>query len=309
MISNVDSFLTAVGYHQLSCTLASKGPYSVKDSEWNYSDVPHLNYVHTRVDGCPLLTTRMHASSLFLQRFGPFSVPVSLQVSHVDAGVHEYLLTILNLVIRVTTRHEPSDGGCMTSTHYIFYFRGILGHLFALMARFATRRNYRVLMSEDLPMREQRQRLRQLGVVFDYDDKSLIGFSDTLNIRENHVDASAFSLRESSTLIDLSSGEGDLTVNELLLRVTWDLQSVKIWPLICPHEGAPLSHSAAHSRPSLMCPWHGRRVPPLAELPRSTEGQELDFGFCRLKYIVRLAPLESNQLRLQLVSRSKSPES
>jgi hypothetical protein len=309
MIADVDAFLAAAGYHCLSCALATDGLYSAKDSEWNYSDVPHLNYVHARVEGCPLLTTNTHASSLFLQRIGPFAVPASLHVSHVASDVHDYLLIVLNIIVRVTTHHQPSGAGCLTTTRYNFYFRGILGRLVALMARYATRRNYRVLMSEDLPMREQRHRLRQLGVVFAYDRKPLIGFVDTLNVHENHVDATALSHAERTTQIDLSSDDGDLKVDQLLLRLTWDYQSVKIWPLICPHEGAPLSACAAQSSRSLMCPWHGRRLSPLAVVPRSVLDQELGFGFCRLEYLIRCTSIGSNQLRLQLVARPKHPES
>ena len=37
------------GYKYLSLRLQTIGEYSSRDSEWNYSDIPHLNYVHKKV--------------------------------------------------------------------------------------------------------------------------------------------------------------------------------------------------------------------------------------------------------------------
>jgi len=308
VIQDVDSFLLAAGYRYLSCTLVTDGLYSVKDSEWNYSDVPHLNYVHARVEGCPLLTSKNHVSSLFMQRLGPFVVPASLHVSHLEARVHDYLLTILNIVVRVATSHERSDSGCLTITQYTFYFRGFLGRLAALMARFATKCNYGVLMSEDLPMRVQRHRLRQLGVVFDFDHSPLIGFSDTLNICENHLDASGLCLPLGLTHVALICDDGDLMVEELLLRIRWDRDSVMILPLVCPHEGAPLDSCNLHSGNVLMCPWHGRRLLPLEVLSRAHMETEFSFDFCRLHYLAKLISPRSDHQFLQLAVRAKRPE-
>lgn len=306
MIAGVDRLLASEGYRCLRLHLETIGPYSPKDSEWNYCDVPHLNVVHTRVSGHTLLCTKTQSSSLFLQRIGPLLFPASLFIEHEQASTHDYLLTILNLAIRVCTRHQSHPQGCLTTTTYAFYYRGPWGWVMAQLARWATRRNYRVLMREDLPMREQRHLLRSKGVRFAFDEADLIGFTDTINTALEHVDASNLQRQATSWAVVLSAGVGSQVLPDVLLRVAWNQDTVDLWPLVCPHEGAPLEqdHGSCASD-GLKCPWHGRHLGPLLSLARSGN-TDSRLKFCGQSLVVQLendgASAGSDRLEIRLVN-------
>lgn len=288
MIAGVDRLLASEGYRCLRLHLETIGPYTPKDSEWNYSDVPHLNVVHTRVSGHTLLCAKTQSSSLFLQRIGPLLFPASLFIEHEQASTHDYLLTILNLAIRVCTRHQSHPQGCLTTTTYAFYYRGPWAWLLAQLARWATRRNYRVLMREDRPMREQRYLLRSKGVRFAFDEADLIGFTDTINTALEHVDASNLQRQATSWAVVLSAGVGSQVLPDFLLRVAWNQDAVDLWPLVCPHEGAPLeqAHGSCASD-GLKCPWHGRQLGTLLSLDRSGN-EERRLKYCGQSLLVQL---------------------
>ena len=88
---NIKSFLKDAKFKKVSLRLSTSGEYSWKDSEWNYSDVPHLNYVHTKVDGFNQYIGREFISNIFLQKIGPFSIPASISIQHKNAGKHKDL--------------------------------------------------------------------------------------------------------------------------------------------------------------------------------------------------------------------------
>ena len=46
----IDSFMKKQDYKHLFLRRITRGDYSPRDSEWNYSDIPHLNYIHTKVE-------------------------------------------------------------------------------------------------------------------------------------------------------------------------------------------------------------------------------------------------------------------
>ena len=310
MLKAVDSFLLKSGYKSIGLVLDSQGDYMPKDSEWNYSDVLHLEYVHARVLGISLVCDVKHTTSLLIQRIGPFAFPAPLHVVHEEHDCHEYLVAILSLVISIRTKHEPrSGGGCLTTTAYKFYFRDPISRLLAWLARWSARRNYQILMSEDLPMRQQRHRLREMGIVFAYDKKPLIGFSDTLDIAENHVDASNLCPAGTNIAIDLVGELGKCQLPELLLSIAWNQEVVTIWPLICPHEGAPLSACLSDVTTPIQCPWHGRRLLPLVAFSRTRIGSCYDVNLCELQIQLRLNEGDGGRVWLELSSRPKSPES
>ena len=61
-------FMKSNGYKYLSLRLQTTGDYSSRDSEWNYSDIPHLNYVHTKVDGYCFHADNERIINLFMQK-------------------------------------------------------------------------------------------------------------------------------------------------------------------------------------------------------------------------------------------------
>lgn len=311
-MSSIESFLTRNGYKVLCLELVTKGDYSFKDSEWNYSDIPHLNFIHTKVDGITLSSGQRHVSSIFLQKIGPFRLPVSVCILHSEVGLHTYTMTILNILIHVRTVHQGDDVRCLTTTTYAFYYRGFFGMLLSRLARIATRSNYRILMSEDVPMRNQRGMLRQRGITFALDKRDLIGFSDTETIHNNNVEANM--LRRSSTIceVKLAALSGEAQIDDFLLQISWEQGIVRIFPSICPHEGAPLKMPFPcdnHPNSSiLICPWHGRRLAPLLTLNSNISGT-YPLEFCRQKIIIELVSgTEADGLQPKILFTARLPQ-
>jgi hypothetical protein len=306
----LQSFLHRSGFRCLRLELVSTGDYSPRDSEWNYSDIPHLNYIHTRVDGSTIYSGKTIINSIFLQKVGPFTLPAAVTILHDKQTHHDYVMTILNLVICVSTQHETCQSGCKTTTRYSFYYRNFIGHLLAILARYSTRKNYAVLMSEDMPMRDQRGRLRRRGIRFFYDQQELIGFEETNDIASDHVDASALHRGETTSTLTISNETGQAVLDDYLLNVFWDQQRVVLSPSICPHEGAPLPPAKAiGGRPFVSdCPWHGRRVQSLASLERGTLAR-MSLQFCQQELDIELRPVSGpNKFRDELRIKLKDPE-
>lgn len=293
-MQSLHSFLLCSGFRKLDLQLVTTGAYLPTDSEWNYSDIPHLNYVHTKVDGYTLLAEKNNIHSLFLQRVGPLLLPAAVSIFHHEPGRHDYIMSLLNVIIVVATTHEPFDCGCKTTTSYAFYYRGLFGYLVAFGARLMTRRNYKTLMSEDLPMRNQRGLLRRRGVRFAYDDQELIGFAETNDVSQDHVDASNLCRKSESSTITIQGLTGHRTLEDFLIELFWYKDTVILMPLICPHEGAPLGRQQLKPNHLAECPWHGRRVAKLATLNRG-EQTKCSISFCNQSLIIELRPTESFQ--------------
>jgi hypothetical protein len=309
-MQSVQAFLHRSGFRCLRLELVSTGDYSPRDSEWNYSDIPHLNYIHTRVDGSTIYSGKTIINSIFLQKIGPFTLPAAVTILHDKQSHHDYVMTILNLVICVNTQHEPHHAGCKTTTRYSFYYRNFIGRLLAVLARYATRKNYAVLMSEDMPMRDQRGKLRHRGIRFFYDQQELIGFEETNDIASDHVDASALHRGENTSTLLISNETGQAVVDDYLLNVSWDQRRVVVSPSICPHEGAPLPPPKAigERAPIFACPWHGRRVQSLATFERGSPAT-ISLQFCQQELAIELRPLSGpEKLKDELRIKLKNPE-
>jgi hypothetical protein len=310
------NFFVKNGYRSIRLILSSKGDYSQKDSEWNYSDIPHLNYIHSRVEGITLKASRTHISNIFLQRVGPFEIPASVNISHLTAGKHEYIMTILNIGISVVTSHKNDSDGCLTTTTYEFFYKDLAGFIMCLLARMTTRKNYRILMSEDMPMRIQRGILRRKGIGFKLDTLDLIGFTDTLDISCNNIECGSALQANEEFRIEVTGLSGSIDTANDLLRVEWRDNNLLIVPKICPHEGAPLAHkqthmhSADHLHDCLLCPWHGRKIGPVARMNLLDE-EKLDFCIYHRQFSIKKTKCaldKQSGLSYEITLRLKGPE-
>ncbi|MEE4238901.1 MAG: hypothetical protein V2I51_19435, partial [Anderseniella sp.] len=140
-------------------------------------------------------------------------------MEHQHASSHDYAFVILWVVVIVQTEHSPHEKGCRTQTTYRFFYQGILGWILARLAKLATKKNYEILMREDLPMRWQRGRLRRKGCRFTHDRQDLIGFTDTTDISQANVDARAMPVPSRSFEFQISSPRGSRELEEILIRI------------------------------------------------------------------------------------------
>ena len=290
---SIPAFLVRNGYQSIGLSLETSGPYTAKDSEWNYSDIPHLNYIHTRVEGYAFSVSRRHISNIFLQKIGPFTLPASVSILHEQPEIHEYVMTILNIMIHVNTKHIQKTNECLTTTDYSFCYKGLLGLIICRLARRATRNNYKVLMSEDRPMRLQRGALRQRGIAFALDERDIVGFSDTQDITLNHVDASASPQARQSWSASIDDSVGYANDHDHLLQLVWRHNCLQVFPLVCPHEGADLSGQLSNQdcnpKQAIICPWHGRAIKYLLEVSLLTYAAHR-LNFCNMNLVLEVVP-------------------
>lgn len=260
---SVDSFLLSRGYKYIDLLLSTDGTYDAKDSEWNYSDVPHVDHVHSKFESYVLDLEKDSISSIFLQTVGPFTFPASVYTEHRTSNQHDYVMTIMGMVIQVKTQYRMIGNICNTTTYYRFLYRGFLGFLIALLAKMATRRNYRILMSEDIPMRLQRGKLRHQGFLFKSDCQERIHFTDTLDLSIKNI-SKPLSGTPNIT-VSLCYGDTPKPLDELYLILVTTHSDIRILPSVCEHEGASL-FSPEFCKVSDQCPWHGKKNSALATL-------------------------------------------
>lgn len=313
----IQQFFCNNQYKKISLQLSSEGYYSPRDSEWNYSDIPHLNFIHTRVEGVTLKTSKHHVSNIFLQRVGPFEFPASVNISHRSWDRHSYIMIILNIGIAVETTHGGTGEACKTTTRYDFFYKGLFGYLICLMARYSTRKNYQILMSEDMPMRIQRGELRRKGVTFALDKLDLIGFSDTIDVTANNIDCRSAVPQGAIYQFIVSSIPGSVEIENYWLRAEWSNSLMRIYPLICPHEGAPLRQkvksldSTADDCRVAACPWHGKKIKEVAKIDLRA-GSDLEFTLYHTRFILSIDNWqikEDGESTYLVTIRAKSPES
>jgi len=132
-------------------------------------------------------------------------------------------------------------------------------------------RNYDVLMTADLPMREQRGRLRKRGYVF-AGDSAGYGFRESSNVYVRNVIApqelsrSSIRVRLDNVAEGRSVYGGDAEDGVVIER---NSNVLLVYPRICDHEGASLDCALLQEK-GLRCPWHGRTVRPIASIDTAT---------------------------------------
>jgi len=259
--------LAALGLKSSVSQRSTEGEYAPFDADWNYKDIPHLAEVHHAVDGVVIASESEHTSSVFLQQVGPFRIPLIVYIGSGARNNAVYVGSAGPFIIVIETVWE-STGEIQTrvTTTYEIFSPKIFKFLQPVIHRLLSR-NYDVLMTADLPMRDQRGRLRKRGYTF-VGDSSGYGFRESSNIYVRNVIAPP-NLRQPKinvALNDLPEGRsmhgGDTEDGLVIERAS---SAVVVYPRICDHEGANLA-CATKMEKGLRCPWHGRVVKPLVTL-------------------------------------------
>ena len=262
--------------HSSSSCQETRGEWTPEDALWNYLDVPHLNFVHSAVSGKEFYSSDEICVSVFEQQvFGLRLQAVTAIVKRCDDLI-EYVTSLPFVRISVSTKISRLDEQCRVRTTYTVSTSSMLRPLHRLI-HWTLARNYRLLMSEDLPMREQRARLRERGVGF-VRDRDGYGFEASKRVGESNV-LPAHDNAETVPIACFRQAVGEwhrLTLSSGLdLLVSWgsDDNEVLVFPGICPHEGAHLaepSDCAVGQNAEIKCPWHGRCFRPRSLAPESS---------------------------------------
>ena len=267
----------------------SEGRYEPYDADWNYKDIPHLNALHKLVNGYPSSIDDDLVTSINLQNVLGFVLPMIVVNYHSGKNRQTYYTSFLNLLLIIeTTWSSLGVNRTRVVTNYAIGSRWYLKFLHPIVRRLIIR-NYRQLMSEDLPMRERRGALRDWGYAF-RTDGPVHSFAATLHILEENMVIKE-DLQPPAPL-ELSFAELDVARTRDVFTTRsdhWGLRLrildgvLQVFPRMCPHEGACLDTETIEGA-TVKCPWHGRILRPLASMayPWSAEATPLDLRHHRL---------------------------
>jgi nitrite reductase/ring-hydroxylating ferredoxin subunit len=122
-------------------------------------------------------------------------------------------------------------------------------------------------MDADTPMRLRRGELRSRGYKF-IDDEDGNGFLETINLQTVGVvsPSSVQPLSWVSEADKLPQGSTYVGTDDVAgVRIVREQDNVMIFPRVCLHAGASLDDAKVDGD-CIVCPWHGKRIQPLAVL-------------------------------------------
>jgi nitrite reductase/ring-hydroxylating ferredoxin subunit len=249
-------------------TVQTEGDYLVADVDWNNKDVLHLNHVHRWANDVTCVMEADLQATVSLQEVLGITCPVI--IVHYDSApghqTHFFTLGPWSVVTDIEFV-EVTPTRTRTVTSYAVGAKRLWMLAFPVI-RALLRRNYRQLMSEDVPMRERRGLLRSWGYTFRGDDEGPRDLRASLAVQANNVVHPGDVPVPDTDPVPIGS-IGEVTrlgrSDHLGLQVRRQGGRLLVHPRLCPHEGADLD-GAALDGDCLVCPWHGRRLPPLAEL-------------------------------------------
>ena len=250
-------------------TLAHEGDYAVDDADWNYKDVPHLHYVHELAEAIPAVVGGDLIATINMQKVLMFRFPFALFNFESGPNTQTYYTTWLWYVLIIETAYE-SLGQCRTrvNTTYSIGCPPLLKWTFPIL-KWVLKRNYDNLMSTDIPMRERRGQLRSWGYSFFKEDERY-SFEKTIDIVQPNVIAPDEDVKLCESLFDIAhilpeNGQFFVGRDDVWgLRLVREGTALKLFPRLCPHEGASLD-STECKNDKIQCPWHGRSFEPLAK--------------------------------------------
>lgn len=249
------------GYSISRSVVNTSGRFTPTDAEWNYKDIPHLNYVHSQVGGITFYTDADTSGSLFIQKLLGIRAIFCGFLYKSSKTSMTYLFTWAMFVVIVETDWQAiSDTHTRVRTTYYLGsarpFRPIHGFIHHML-----KRNYRLLMTEDMPMRLRRGDLRARGYTYRADSD---GVSFLQSLRTGQTNLVAPLTPEGRTLVEvdlaaLQDGTSLVGLDDFGgLRICKQGAHVRLFPRICPHDGASLDGEPIAQGDIISCPWHGR---------------------------------------------------
>jgi nitrite reductase/ring-hydroxylating ferredoxin subunit len=286
-------------------------------------DVPHLQYVHKQVDAWQTFLTDTVSGAVFLQKIPFFRLPLTVLIYKATPDSITYYTSFgfYLLIVETTWAEVAHNRTRVTTTYAVGWVGWLLGMGYPLI-RWLLTRNYRILMSEDLPMREQRGLLRSKGYEFRFPEggpshlysKKIM--EQNVVVPEQNVIAPPAVPRWDDVTIRLSDIQdgGVATLgeaNHVGLSVVRTGDALQFFPRLCPHEGADLdavvrlcgsASRGATSACVIQCPWHGRKFSPILtlRLPMEKANYETEWhAFAAANDSVRVSckPADDDRLR------------
>jgi hypothetical protein len=267
--------LEGLGFVHRSVECSTVGDYLPADVDWNNKDVVHRNFIHSRIVDVPTVMEKDLQAALSYQTV--LGAPFPIVLVHYDTAPNEQAHMVTALAWTMITHHRfvPLSE---TRTKAITTYTVASSRFFMLLwpvIRQLLKINHRTLMSEDGPLRERRGQLRRWGYHY-RGDGAPVDIRTTVSVAANNLvfpdppaEPPTFDPIPLSRLADGSRvlvGRSD----HLGMILSREGSRLTAYSRLCPHEGAPLDDAEVRDG-CQACPWHGRQLPPLAELDLEAE--------------------------------------
>ncbi len=260
--------------------------FGADDWDWNQRDLAHVPFIHGGFRFVAAAVGDDRAAGLYWQRAFGVRVPLAVSFHHDSPTSRVYFTTLgpAALVIGAEILGGDGDGGerarARIRTTYSLGIARVLRWVLPA-AEWWLRRNYAQLDREDSPMRARRRELRGWGYRFVADEKGA-SYERSLDLKRDGVLAPAVVTNDAANNEVLISADFEKALigrnDHLGLKVVRDGDVLRIYPRMCLHEGASLDSCEAERGVALTCPWHGRRILPVAEFALNGSRQEAVVG-------------------------------
>tara|TARA_B110000003_G_C16566758_1_gene502690 strand:+ start:246 stop:1253 length:1008 start_codon:yes stop_codon:yes gene_type:complete len=277
----------ALGFKYKSFNFSIVGKYKSNDALFNHRDIPHFNHLHKNLAGGYGNEGVYYGEIVsYIRYFRFLSITFPILTFMKDDGKNRVLETFSFFVFQFLKLNEEIDipgKGCRSKiTYYIGAKNMFLLNIFIPFFKKMFLKSFNDYKNDDHPYLNRRARLREKGFFFNKDDISNFTYEDTLNIKKQNC---FFNLKhldeknEDKIQISLESlKEGDMTILDdfeiLSFQIFKDKNVVKVFPLICPHEGGYLginnkigikftNNHFKESGCKVRCNIHNRRFDPI----------------------------------------------
>lgn len=261
-------------------SMTHEGDYSVSDADWNYKDIPHLHHVHRLAEAAPAYADDDKIASIVVQKIPGFVIPLSVFIMENTPTSQLYYTTSFFYVLIIESVYVAlGPNRTQVTTTYHVGSSKLLSWTFPAL-RWLIKRNYRDLMSTDIPMRERRGQLRSWGYGFKQIAPTY-SYAKSVNIKPDNVilpvepelDHHAIDINIAAVLPkdgEFFWGQEDAWG----LRLVRSDDILRVFARMCHHEGAGLDKQPCVEH-QLRCPWHGRLSLPIATFDLSSASKQL----------------------------------
>ena len=275
------------GFSYKSFNFSIEGRYKASDAMFNHRDVPHFNHLHKNLAG-GYGNVEVHYGEVvsFIRYFRFLSLSFPILTLMKDDGKNRVLETFsffLFQFLKLNEEIEIPGKGCRSSiTYYIGAKNKFLLSIFTPFFKRMFLKSFNDYKNDDHPYLNRRGDLRENGFFFNKDDISNFSYVDTLNIKKkncffNYQDDDSQKLIVNLNEIknnEIKVGNDTKILSFQLIR---DNDNVKVFPLICPHEGGYLGidnevgvkftmNDFKKSGSKVRCNIHNRRFDPIFDI-------------------------------------------
>jgi len=268
--AQIVSELEAQRLHFRTFEIVHDSQHAIADWDWNQRDLPHIPFVHGGFRLAPGVAEEGLAAGVYVQRILGVRLPIAVSFHHLHESprARVYQAALGPLVVVIGAEIAPISSGTRVSTVYSV---GSLPAMRPLLpaAEWLLRRNYQRLTQEDEPLRARRRRLRGWGYSFAADNE---GASYARSLDLGRANVTFPEVRVSPGQVNVGPRDREILIgrdDHLGLRISaaGPHDPILVFPRLCAHEGASLDGCAVR-KGMVVCPWHGRRIAPVATFDR-----------------------------------------